>query len=122
MKPPPVRDRVHEKKEGIGVDIGINWTGTPDDLAAAVKACVNDNLDLQMISNRGTKVWPDGRPETFCADNWRLRFKSMDGADIKTSQVIALMDRMNKADLNFTKSVMLHTFDGKPGFTVAQGE
>jgi isocitrate dehydrogenase len=122
MKLPPIRPRVEQKKERIGVDIGINWDGSAKDLAAAVKACVNDNLDLQMISNRGTKVWPEGRPETFCADNWRLRFKSSDGQGIKTSQVIALMDRMNQANLNFTKSVMLHTFDGEPGFTVAQGE
>ena len=110
------------KKERVGVDIGINWDKSADELAAAVNACVDGNLKLQMISNRGTKVWPNGRPETFCADNWRLRFMSDNGAEIKTSQVIALMGCMNEANLNFTKSVMLHNFDGKPGFTVAQGE
>ncbi len=122
MKLPPLKPTVYEKKERIGVDIGINWDGSADDLAAAVKSCVNDNLDLSMISNRGTKVWPQGKKETFCADNWRLRFMAKDGTTVKTSQVIALMQRMNEADLNFTKSVMLHTFDGKPGFSVAQGE
>ena len=110
------------EKERIGVDIGLNWDGTPDELAAKVRPCINDNLDLTMISNRGTKVWPEGNPETFCVDNWRLRFLSKDDTPIKTSQVIALMDRLNKADLNFTKSVMLNNFDGVPGFTVAQGE
>ncbi len=122
MKLPPLKPVAEAKKERIGVDIGINFTGKADDLAKAVKACVTDNLDLHMISNRGTKVWPNGRPETFCADNWRLRFLSTDGQKIKTSQVIALMDRMNQADLNFTKSVMLNNYDGEPGFTVAQGE
>lgn len=119
---PPLKPRVESKKERVGVDIGINWDGTPDELAKAVLACVNDNLGLQMISNRGTKVWPGGNPDTFCADNWRLRFMSKDGKNIRTSQVIALMERMNKADLNFTKSSMLSTYDGVPGFTVAQGE
>ena len=119
---PPLRERVEEKKERVGVDIGINWDGSPEDLADAVNQCVNDNLKLHMISNRGTKVWPGGNPGTFCADNWRLRFLSEDGSDIKTSQVIALMERMNNAALNFTKSVILHTFDGDPGFSVAQGE
>ncbi len=75
-----------------------------------------------MISNRGTKVWPDGNPATFCSDNWRMRFMTTDDKHIKTSQVIALMSRMNDAGLNFTKSVMLNTYDGEPGFTVAQGE
>lgn len=122
MKLPPVRPCVEQKKERIGVDLGINWSGNAEDLAKAVQACEQDNLKLSMISNRGTKVWPGGQPETFCADNWRLRFIGQDGSTVKTSQVIALMNRMNQADLNFTKSVMLHTFDGVPGFTVAQGE
>ena len=122
LKLPPVSASKEQKKERIGVDLGINWEGSADDLAAAVKACVNDNLELSMISNRGTKVWPDGNPNTFCADNWRLRFIGTDGSTVTTSQVIALMGRMNDADLNFTKSVMLHTFDGQPGFSVAQGE
>lgn len=122
LKLPPLKPRIEVKKERVGVDIGINFEGTPDDLAAKVNACVNDNLKLQMISNRGTKVWPDGQPETFCADNWRLRFLSDDAEHIKTSQVIALITRMNEANLNFTKSVMLHNYDGEPGFTVAQGE
>ncbi len=119
---PPLKPRVDAKKERVGVDIGINWDGSANDLAARVLPCVNDNLTLKMISNRGTKVWPDGKPETFCVDNWRLRFMSSDGQPVKTSQVIGLMERMNKADLNFTKSVMLSTYDGQPGFTVAQGE
>lgn len=122
LKLPELKPRIDVKKERIGVDIGINFEGSPDDLAAKINACVNDNLKLHMISNRGTKVWPDGAPETFCADNWRLRFLSDNGEHVKTSQVLALMNRMNESGLNFTKSVMLHNFDGEAGFTVAQGE
>ncbi len=122
MKLPPLKVVPKAEVKRVGVDIGINWTKSADELAEAVQACTEGNLQLQMISNRGTKVWPQGRPETFCADNWRMRFLSSDGETVKTSQVIALMDRMNKADLNFTKSVMLCTYDGQPGFTVAQGE
>ncbi|MBL4804528.1 MAG: NADP-dependent isocitrate dehydrogenase [Alphaproteobacteria bacterium] len=122
IKLPPLKDPVEVSKKRVGVDLGLNWYGTADELADKVQTCVNDNLKLHIISNRGTKVWPEGQPETFCADNWRLRFIADDGQEVKTSQVIALMHRMNEADLNFTKSVMLHDFDGKPGYTVAQGE
>jgi len=122
IKMPPLKERAAEKTERVGVDLGLNWDGTPDELAAKVLECVNDNLELSMISNRGVKVWPDGKPDTFCADNWRLRFLGKDGSTVLTSQVIALMDRMNKNDLNFTKSVMLNTFDGVKGYTAAQGE
>ena len=75
-----------------------------------------------MISNRGVKVWPNGQPDTSCADNWRLRFMTKGGQNVRTSQIIALTDRLNKADMNFTKTVMLQTFGGKNGFTSAQGE
>ncbi len=122
LKLPPVRESTWQTKERVGVDIGINWDKTTEDLVAQVLPCVTDNLGLHMISNRGTKVWPDGNPSTFCSDNWRMRFMSTDEEHIKTSQVIALMGRMNDAGLNFTKSVMLNKYDGVPGFTVAQGE
>ncbi len=122
MKLPPLKPRVLEEKIRVGVDVSLTWDGTPDELAAKVLPCVADGLDLQMISNRGVKVWPNGQPDTACADNWRLRFMTKGGQNVRTSQVIALMERMNKADMNFTKTVMLHTFDGKPGFTAAQGE
>lgn len=122
MKMPPLKTYPEEKTERVGVDVGINWSKSADALAEAVLKCVPDGLELQMISNRGTKVWPGGKEQTFCADNWRLRFKGQNGSSVTTSKVIALLDRMNKNDLNFTKTVMLNTFDGVPGFTVAQGE
>lgn len=122
MTMPPLKAYRDDEKERIGVDIGLNWGNTVEKLVEKVMPCVNDNLELVMISNRGTKVWPDGNPETFCSDNWRLRFKGKDGTSVRTSQVIALIDRLNKADMNFTNAIMLNKFNGVPGFTVAQGE
>ncbi|QQG36004.1 MAG: NADP-dependent isocitrate dehydrogenase [Micavibrio aeruginosavorus] len=122
MKLPPLKPRKVEEKVRVGVDISLTWDDTPDALAAKVLPCVTENLELKMISNRGVKVWPNGQPDTACADNWRLRFMSKSGGNVRTSEILSLMERMNKADMNFTKSVMLHTFDGKPGFTAAQGE
>ncbi len=125
IKLPELKSQPERTKVRVGVDIGINWGGTADELAGLMSDCLlpEHNLKLQMISNRGTKVWPDGKPGTFCADNWRLRFMAEnDKEEVKTSQVLALMNNMNEAGFNFTKSVMLHNFDGEPGFTVAQGE
>ena len=122
MVMPRLKAYVDEKKERVGVDIGLNWGTTVEKLVAKVKPCLTENLELVMISNRGTKVWPDGNPETFCSDNWRLRFKGKGGMAVRTSEVLQFMQNMNEADLNFTNAVMLHTFNGVPGFTVAQGE
>lgn len=118
---PPLKPRKEESKERVGVDINLNWDGSTDELVAKIKPCVGEGLKLSMISNRGTKVWPDGQAGTFCADNWRLRFMG-NGGHVKTSEVVALLDRLNGANMNFTKAVMLHTFDGVPGFSKAQGE
>lgn len=110
-----------EKKERVGVDVGLNFDGTPEALAEKILPHATEGLRLLHISNRGVKVWPQGQPDTFCSDNWQLRFVSADGP-VKTSQVIALLGRLNAADMNFTRAVMLHTFDGKPGFSATQGE
>jgi isocitrate dehydrogenase len=121
MKIPRLKTYEVEVKERVGVDININWDHSAEHLAEAVVACIPDGMDLMMISNRGTKVWPDGQPETFCSDNWRLRFKATDKT-VKTSEIIELLDRLNKADINVTKMIVLHNFNGVPGYTVAQGE
>jgi isocitrate dehydrogenase len=73
-----------------------------------------------MIANRGVKVWPDGWPETFCTDHWRCRFLADDAAS--AAQIIALLGRLSEAELEFIKTEHLYTFDGKPGFSLGQGE
>ena len=57
----------------------------------------------------------------FCADNWRLRFfeERRHGENVGDHRAALAAER---ADMNFTKAVMLHTFDGKPGYSAAQGE
>ncbi|HPF77761.1 MAG TPA: NADP-dependent isocitrate dehydrogenase [Alphaproteobacteria bacterium] len=119
---PPLKDIKDEKKERVGVDIGLNFTGTANELAAKILPCQTENIELSIISNRGVKVWPNGAPETFCTDNWSLRFKGKNGQHVKTSEVVQLISNLNKADMNFTNALMLHTFDGVEGFTKLQGE
>ena len=118
----PLKKIKEEKKERVGVDIGLNFEGSADELANKVKPCFTNNIDLHLISNRGVKVWPDGAVETFCTDNWRLRFMGKNGQKVKTSEVVQLISNLNQADMNFTNALMLHTFDGQDGFTKAQGE
>lgn len=122
IKIPPLKQIKKEDKERVGVDIGLNFEGKADELAEIVKPCLTEHLQLFLISNRGVKVWPNGRMETFCTDNWRLRFTGKDNKPVKTSEVVQLIANLNQADMNFTDALMLHTFDGVEGFTKAQGE
>ena len=114
-----------EKRELVGVDIFMQSTDRhAENLAKLIQnASSNLLLQLQMITNRGTKVWPNGFPETFCTDHWRCRFKPENvGTEISYDHVVKLMQELNSAGLDIIKTENLYYFDGKPGFTAAQGQ
>jgi isocitrate dehydrogenase len=112
-----------EKKTLIGVDVFIDLAnGNANDLGAKLGAVAGD-LKIAAIMNRGTKVWPDGMPETFCTDHWRCRFKSKDGAGaLKHAQIAALLGRVADAGFDPIKTENLYAFNGKPGYSVVQDE
>ena len=116
---PPVRDRVPQEKVLDGVDVFVDWEGAPDDLAKIVNDNTASGLSLKIISNRGVKVWPNGAPETFCSDSWRLR---MIGEGATHAQIAAQLSKLNEAGLDFTGTENLYSFDGDAGYTKAQGE
>ena len=118
---PPVSDAGRAGKRAlVGVDIYVEWPNrTPADLAETIVRAGADGLTLEMIANRGVKVWPDGSPETFCTDNFRCRFIS---ASATPKEIIALLDRIAALGLEIGMTQNLRTFDGKPGFTLAQGQ
>jgi isocitrate dehydrogenase len=110
-------------KELVGVDVFVQFDGSPHALAEALKAASpNPLVDLQMITNRGVKVWPNGLPETFCTDHWRCRYTARDGAPFTRSMLLELLRELHYADLDFVKTEGLYTFDGAPGFSLGQGQ
>nr|WP_286049684.1 hypothetical protein [Rheinheimera sp. KL1] len=80
-------------------------------------------LELQMITNRGVKVWPDGFPETFCTDHWRCRFMLRPGlTQLAYSDIIRLLSQISGDKLDVIKTENLCSFNGEPGFTLGQGQ
>jgi isocitrate dehydrogenase len=119
------KPKVHApmKKDLLGVDVFLHWReGSPDDLGNILTQLTGDALTLKMISNRGTKVWPDGMAETFCTDHWRCRFLGKDGATISHKQVIDLLQRVADKGLDFIKTEHLVAFDGQKAYSMGQGE
>ena len=112
------------RKELVGVDVFLDSTkGSPNDLGAAISQLGNDDLKLILISNRGVKVWPDGHKETFCTDHWRCRFRSPNaGSTITHDQIVSLLGRFGTAGYDSIQTTNLYNFDGKPGYSLAQGE
>jgi isocitrate dehydrogenase len=123
------RDAVKERAESAmgangtldGIDVFVQWDSRDaKSLAAALQKANGDGLSLIMIDNRGVKVWPDGMPETFCTESFRCRFLSQGG--VKPEQVVALQSRVIGCGVDIAKTENLRTFDGKPGYTLAQGQ
>jgi isocitrate dehydrogenase len=124
-----LKERKKAVKKLVGMDVFINWEGRiPDVLAVMVKEATAGRLKLKMITNRGTKVWPNGHPETFCTDHWRCRFISDDMEECSYEAMIHLLQQVNSAAhrhddvFQVIKTENLYTFDGVPGFSAGQGQ
>jgi isocitrate dehydrogenase len=115
--------RAPEVKEMMGIDLFLDWTaGTPNELGAQLEKIAGPEFKLVMISNRGVKVYPDGFPDTLTCDTWRCRFMGPTGERISHGQVIALLGRAAQAGYDFVKFESLCNFDGKPGYSLGQGQ
>ena len=99
----------------------LQWNdGDPDALGHRLRDYGSATLPLNVITNRGVKVWPNGFPETFCVDHWRCRFKASNDA-IAFNDVLDLQARLNAAGFDVVKTENLYTFDGEPGYTSVHG-
>ncbi|MCB1599782.1 MAG: NADP-dependent isocitrate dehydrogenase [Xanthomonadales bacterium] len=116
--------RPAQHKTRVGIDIFVHAADiAPDDLAAQLQATDTEQLSLQLITNRGVKVWPQGHAETFCTDHWRCRFLAREGQDPLTlGHKVALLQRMADAGIDVIKTEHLFNFDGVAGYAQAQGQ
>ena len=119
--PPAASVRSPARRELVGVDLFVNWTGSANDLGDRMRALAGGGLALQTISNRGIKVWPDGFPETMETEHWLCRFLSEDGGTTHGA-LAALVGRAAAAEVDFIKTENLFTFDGERGYSLGQGE
>ncbi|MFT4655805.1 MAG: isocitrate dehydrogenase [Kangiellaceae bacterium] len=118
---PPVSHKEPCKKELVGIDVFLQWQkGEPTLLGESLKTFGSNDLVLELITNRGVKVWPEGFPETYCVDHWRCRFMSPN-KHLSFSEVLALQTRLHKAKFDVVKTENLYDFNGEPGFAAVHG-
>jgi isocitrate dehydrogenase len=106
----------------LGVDVFVYWPSrNAGELAAVMSKLAGEGQQLQMIDNRGVKVWPAGlaAAETFCTDSFRCRFISQSGT---MAPLIDLQQRIADAGIEIAKTETLRTFNGQAGFSLAQGQ
>jgi isocitrate dehydrogenase len=104
-----------------GIDVFVYWPSrNPNTLADAVGKLAGEGVSLQMIDNRGVKVWPAGRAETFCTDSFRCRFIAE--GQIEMGKLLEVVQRINGAGIEIAVTETLRNFDGQAGYTLAQGQ
>lgn len=107
--------------ETVGIDLFIESSDSPDQIAAVVKEHLNDGMDLVTITNRGTQVWPTGSVFTDLVDNYVVRIERQEGQTIKKKrffeQAIRLFDHLRIGSIE-----MLIMLDGVRKYSLAQGQ
>lgn len=127
MKPTKLKLSANEKKQLVGIDVFLDWQQKNYDVQVLgkllEKIAGKDELQLQMISSRGLKVYPKANVPSALASHWRCRFVP-NNTEKKTShhEIVKLLDKLEKEGIDFIKTENLYSFDDKPAFSLGQGE
>ena len=114
-----------ESKKLIGADIYVEETGADiDSVAERLKAAAaGDELALHMVSSRGLTIWPEGLHAGTLTDSLRCRFiHKKIGEVIANQQIYQLLINLERNNLEVVKMEKLYSYDGKPGFSLGQGQ
>ncbi len=123
MNLPAYEKKAPAQKDLVGVDVFVHWPGTnPDELAVLLQKMKPEGLELTMITNRGIKVWPEGFAETFCTDHWRCRYKPASGNLLDKTRIPQILSQAIESGIDVVKTENLYHFDGKPAYSLGQGQ
>ena len=113
------RTPIKVKRRLVGIDVYFCSNLSLEEFTKNITSESYGEFKLEMVSNRGARVYPGGMPETFCIDQWRVRF--MYEGECTQEDLIALMKNLVKARWDIIKTVHLYTFDGEPGYSSPKG-
>ncbi|TLS38214.1 NADP-dependent isocitrate dehydrogenase [Pseudalkalibacillus caeni] len=112
---------VDRKLDGVDVFLCNNELSA-NEIGEKLEEIAGPDLKLIMMTNRGVKVYPNGFSETFLSDHWRCRFQPEEGKETTHQMIRSLLSRIEEADLDWIKIENLYTFNGKLGYSLAQGQ
>jgi isocitrate dehydrogenase len=121
----PTKNRMLESKnaseEIVGMDIFVESTAQPTELAALIQAQLTPEIKLTLLSNRGTQVWPTGSVLTDCVNQYRVRLEVV-GKKPPTNQEMLTLAAKISLHIKVCSTEMLMKYDGTPAFSLAQGQ
>ncbi len=111
-----------EVKKLVGVDVFIDiHLNSANQLASKINLIDSGNIILKTIASKGLKLWPRDQEYFIESDHWCCRFIPKSNK-MNHSDIIFLLKNLAKSEIDFIKTENLYEFDGKRGYSLAQGE
>lgn len=111
-----------EEKTLVGVDVFVDiHAKSAEEVARKVKVLDAGSMIMKTIASKGLKVWPRDDEYMLESDHWCCRFMP-DSGIITHSEIASLLNKFSNAGIDFVKVENLYEFDGKRGYSLAQGE
>ncbi len=106
----------------VGVDLFLETWEPADAAGPALEALAGGAMRLQMLSSRGTMVYPTTGLSPDSVGLLRARFVAgKDGDEVSEAAITDLVARVSER-FTWTHIEKLHVFAGEDGFTKAQGQ
>jgi isocitrate dehydrogenase len=105
-----------------GVDLFIESTEQPSVIAHRIKDKLADSMELIMISNRGTQVYPQGSLLTECVNQYRVRVERVPGNPSLTSDEILQFCLRLAPSIKLCSIEWLMMYNGQRAYSLAQGQ
>lgn len=106
-------------KQCQGMDVFLESTLRPQELAQKVQDLLDKGQKLDYIANRGVGVWPKLQPETLCIDQYRCRIileELSSDAQFKLAKTLTkLCEHLDICQMHY-----LFLFDGRPSYSLSQ--
>ncbi len=111
-----------EEKVLVGVDVFVDiHANSAEEVARKVNVLDAGNMVMKTIASKGLKVWPRDDEYMIESDHWCCRFMPDSGV-ITHAEIASLLEKFSDAGIDFVKVENLYEFDGKRGYSLAQGE
>jgi len=120
IEPAKVSPPLDEKRELIGVDIYFYNACDAKTFTESLSDRNFGNFEMRMITNRGARIYPDGHPETFCVDQWRVRFVAKEIKNDLQKQIAALFTQLSEEGFDIIKIEHLYRFNQNPAYSSSE--
>jgi isocitrate dehydrogenase len=107
--------------EIMGADFFVESNEQPQVVAAKFNDVIGSGYELQLISNRGTQVWPTGSFFTECMNQYRVRVISKNSEPVQQTDILNQGGKIASV-IKICSIEMLMSYDGKKSFSLAQGQ